>query len=95
MKDKRLEMKLQHTHAEVNVQLQSKVDAMEAAEDAAALAEAGDVLKNLKNVKKKPFNAFQKAPGIARPKGRRRCGMLDVLPSGARQLRPTCLGQGA
>lgn len=47
MKDKRLEMKLQHTHAEVNVQLQSKVDAMEAAEDAAALAEAGDVLKNI------------------------------------------------
>ena len=38
--DKRLEMSLQYTHAEVNVQLQSRVDALEAVEDACALAEA-------------------------------------------------------
>ncbi|CAK9016607.1 unnamed protein product [Durusdinium trenchii] len=39
MGDKRLEMNLQYTQAEVNVQLQSRSDAMEAAEDAAAIAE--------------------------------------------------------
>ena len=38
--DKRLEMSLQYTHAEVNVQLQSRVDALEAVEDACTLAEA-------------------------------------------------------
>lgn len=39
--DKRLETTLQYLHAEVNVQLQSRQDALEAAEDACALAEAG------------------------------------------------------
>jgi len=39
MGDKRLEMSLQYTHAEVNVQLQSRVDALEAVEDACTLAE--------------------------------------------------------
>ena len=38
--DKRLETTLQYLHAEVNVQLQSRQDALEAAEDACALAEA-------------------------------------------------------
>ena len=33
-------MSLQYTHAEVNVQLQSRVDALEAVEDACTLAEA-------------------------------------------------------
>lgn len=37
--DKRLETTLQYLHAEVNVQLQSRQDALEAAEDACALAE--------------------------------------------------------
>ena len=46
--DKRLEMSLQYTHAEVNVQLQSRVDALEAVEDACTLAEAWLPLRCLK-----------------------------------------------
>ncbi|CAJ1397525.1 unnamed protein product, partial [Effrenium voratum] len=39
MGDRRLELLLQYSHAEVNVQLQSRADALEAAEEAAAIAQ--------------------------------------------------------